>query len=402
MKTDKKKVEEISILKKSENIIPIDIGNTNFPIIAIGSSAGGLETLEQFFANMPEDNGMAFVIIQHLAPDHIGMMPELLQRKTTMKVIQVTDALKVKPNYVYVIPPNKSMSILNGTLYLFAPAESHGLRLPIDTFFRSLANNQQEKSIGIILSGMGSDGSLGIKAIKEKNGIVLVQEPSTAKFDGMPRSATESILPDAIVPVEEIPTKLIELLQFMPLSKHNLELDTKNKSNLDKIIILLREQTGHDFSMYKKSTLFRRIERRKGIHKIDKIQNYVRLMQENPKETEILFKELLIGVTSFFRDPEVWIKLRDKILPEMFEKSPNGYIFRAWVTGCSTGEEAYSLAVVFKEALSKTKNHKNLSLQIFATDLDSDSIEKARKGVFSSNIVTDVSPERLSQFFIGD
>jgi two-component system CheB/CheR fusion protein len=402
MKTDKKKAEDIFVSKLSKSSAPNAMKKKDFPIVAIGTSAGGLETLELFFTNMPEGNGMAFVIIQHLDPNYVGMMPELLQRMTTMKVFQVTDGLKVKPNCVYVIPPNKSMSILNNTLYLFAPVETHGIRLSIDIFFRSLAEDQQEKSIGIILSGMGSDGSLGIKAIKEKNGIVLVQDPDTAKFDGMPRSATEAVIPDVVAPAEELPTKLIEILQFAPQSKKVIELDSQNKSNIDKIIILLREHTGHDFSMYKKSTLIRRIERRKGIHKIDKIQNYVRLMQENPKETEILFKELLIGVTNFFRDPEVWQKLGEQVLPKMLEKLPNGYVLRAWVTACSTGEEAYSLAIVFKEALAKIKNHRNLSLQIFATDLDTDSIEKARRGVFPPNIVADVSPERISQFFIGD
>ncbi len=402
MKATKKKEEDLSFSKTSENRVPNPTENGDFPIVAIGSSAGGLETLELFFSNMPEDKGMAFVIVQHLDPNHVGMMPELLQRMTTMTVFQVTDGLKIKPNCIYVIPPNKSMSILNNTLYLFATVETHGIRLPIDIFFRSLANDRQEKSIGIILSGMGSDGSLGVKAIKEKNGLVLVQEPSSAKFDGMPRSAIQAITPDIIASAPDLPAKLIEILHFMPKPKIDTKLDATNKSNIDKIIILLREQTGHDFSMYKKSTLFRRIERRKGIHKIDKIQNYVRFMQENPKETEILFKELLIGVTNFFRDPEVWKKLAEEILPEMLEKLPNGYALRAWVPGCSTGEEAYSLAIVFKEALAKVKNHRNLSLQIFATDLDSISIEKARKGVYPSNIVADVSPKRISQFFIGD
>lgn len=402
MKTDKKKAEDIFVSKLSKSSAPNAMENKDFPIVAIGTSAGGLETLELFFTNMPEGNGMAFVIVQHLDPNYVGMMPELLQRMTTMKVFQVTDGLKVKPNCVYVIPPNKSMSILNKTLYLFAPVETHGIRLSIDIFLCSLAEDQQEKSIGIILSGMGSDGSLGIKAIKEKNGIVLVQDPETAKFDGMPRSATEAVIPDVIAHAEELPAKLIQILQFAPQSKKEIELDSQNKSNIDKIIILLREHTGHDFSMYKKSTLFRRIERRKGIHKIDKIQNYVRLMQENPKETEILFKELLIGVTNFFRDPEVWQKLGEQVLPKMLEKLPNGYVLRAWVTACSTGEEAYSLAIVFKEALAKIKKHRNLSLQIFATDLDTDSIEKARRGVFPSNIVADVSPKRISQFFVGD
>ena len=249
---------------------------------------------------------------------------------------------------------------------------------------------------------MGSDGSLGIKAIKEKSGIVLVQDPKTAKFNGMPTSAIETIIPDIVAPVEEIPAKLINLLKFMPLTIIDHEIDINNKSNVDKIIILLREQTGHDFSLYKKSTLFRRIERRKGIHQINKIQDYVRLMQENPKETEILFKELLIGVTSFFRDPEVWIKLKDSVIPEMLAKLPDGYVLRAWVTGCSSGEEAYTLAIIFKEVLEEIGEKRHISLQIFATDLDNDSIEKARKGYYLPNIVADVSPERLSNYFTGN
>ncbi|TDD97963.1 chemotaxis protein CheB [Flavobacterium cellulosilyticum] len=404
MKTDKNKMEQSSVLKPSENQNTENFNGNDFPIVAIGCSAGGLETLELFFSNLPENNDMAFIIIQHLDPKHVGMMPELLQRMTSMKVFQVTDNLKVKPNCIYIIPPNKSMSILNDTLYLFAAIETHGIRLPIDIFFRSMANDRQEKSIGIILSGMGSDGSLGIKNIKEKNGIVLVQEPSTAKFNGMPRSAVEAINPDIIAPVEELPIKLIEYLKFS--IKHNtskdLELDLKNKSSIDKIIILLREQTGHDFSMYKKNTLFRRIERRKEVHKIVKIQNYVRFMQENPKEAEILFEELLIGVTNFFRDPEVWRKFGEQVLPEMLEKLASGSILRAWITGCSTGEEAYTLAIIFKESLSKIKNNRNISLQIFATDLDNEAIEKARKGIFSPNIVNDVSPQRISKYFVGD
>jgi len=373
--------------------------NLDFPIVGIGASAGGLEALEQFFSNMPKDNGMAFVVIQHLDPNHVGIMPELLQRITTMKVYQASDNLKVKPNCVYVIPPNKSLSLLNGALHLFDPVESRGLRLPVDIFFRSMADDRQEKSIGIILSGMGSDGSLGLKAIKEKNGIVLVQTPSSAKFDGMPRSATEAVIADIIAPAEELPARLIDFLKFIPAAKPDAEIDDKSKSNLDKIIILIREQSGHDFSFYKKNTLFRRIERRKGVHQIDKLNNYVRFCQENPKEVEILFKELLIGVTSFFRDIAVWEKLKAQVFPEMISKLANGTILRAWVTACSTGEEAYSLAIAFKEALEKTKNSKNISLQIFATDLDQEAIDKARKGLYSQNIATDVSPERLGRFF---
>jgi two-component system, chemotaxis family, CheB/CheR fusion protein len=373
-----------------------------YPIVGIGASAGGLEALEQFFENMPKDNGMAFVVIQHLDPNHVGIMPELLQRITTMKVIQASDRLKVKPDCVYVIPPNKSMSLLQGALHLFDPIETRGLRLPIDIFFRSMADDLQEKSIGIILSGMGSDGSLGLKAIKEKSGIVLVQDPETAKFDSMPRSATNAVVADIVAPTEELPAKLINFLKYAPAIRADNEIENKNKSNLDKIIILLREHTGNDFSLYKKNTLFRRVERRKILHQIDKIQNYVRFLQENPKEVDILFKELLIGVTSFFRDSAVWDKLKDNTIPSLINDLPDGYVMRAWIPGCSTGEEAYSLAIVFREAMEIVKSHKNISLQIFATDLDNDAVEIARRGSFAKNISADVSQERLNRFFTVD
>lgn len=384
------KTNRKTIMEKEQN---------DFPIVGVGSSAGGLEAMELFFKNMPEESGMAFVVVQHLDPTYVGVLPEILQRTTAMTVLQITDQLEVKPNHVYVIPPNKSLAILKGHLHLFDPVESRGQRLPIDIFFRSLALDKLDKGIGVILSGMGSDGSLGIKTIKENNGLVLVQEPTTAKFDSMPRNAIESVLVDIIAPAEELPAKLISLLKYIPPIKKDVVIDSKNKSNLDKIIILLREHTGHDFLLYKKTTLMRRIERRKGVHQIDKLEDYVRFLQENPKEVELLFKELLIGVTSFFRDPAVWEKLKTTVLPELIKNLPDGYVLRAWITACSTGEEAYSLAIIFKEVLENVSSQRNLSLQIFATDLDIDAIDKARKGFFTSNIVADVSAERISKFF---
>ncbi|MEI6277332.1 MAG: chemotaxis protein CheB [Prolixibacteraceae bacterium] len=385
---------------KDEVLLKREISaSRDFPIVGIGASAGGLEALEQFFSHMPRESGMAFVVIQHLDPTHKGIMPELLQRTTEMPVFQATDNLKVRPDCVYVIPPNKSLSLLNGSLFLFEPLETRGLRLPVDFFFRSLANDRKEKSIGIILTGMGSDGSQGLKAIKEKNGIVLVQTPATAKFDSMPRNATEAVIADIVAPVEELPQKLINFLKFIPSIVSGLEIDDKNNSNLDKIIILLREKCGHDFSGYKKNTLFRRIERRKGLHQIEKLNNYVRFCQENPGEVEILFKELLIGVTSFFRDHAVWEKLKVSVLPELIDNLPSGYVLRAWVTACSTGEEAYTLAIVFKEVIENLKNSKNVTLQIFATDIDQDAIDQARKGVYSPSTVAELSEERISRFF---
>jgi two-component system CheB/CheR fusion protein len=379
---------------------PADSRSDLFPIAGIGASAGGLEALEQFFQNIPDNNGLAYVVVQHLDPTQKGMLPELLQRVSKMKVYQATNQMVVKPNCVYVIPPNKSMSISKGILQLFEPLEIRGLRLPIDFFLRSLANDRKEQSIGIILSGMGSDGSEGLRAIKEQNGIVMVQEPTTAKFDSMPRNAINSVVTDIVAPANELHQKLMLILNQLPTIESDNSREPDDKSALEKIIILLRTHTGNDFSMYKENTLYRRIERRMGVHKIDKIGSYTVFLQRNPKEVEILFKELLIGVTNFFRDAAVWEKLSDFILPEIIAKLPADAKLRAWTAGCSTGEEAYTLAIIFKEALEKIKTHKNISLQIFATDLDHDAIEVARKGIYPVNIVSDVSPERLTRYFV--
>ena len=399
IKNNQARPGEGKVLDLKPNLKVSDANADDFPIIGIGASAGGLEALELFFKNMPINTGMGFIVIQHLDPTRAGIMPELLQRMTTMKVQQATDALQVKPNCVYVIPPNKSLSILKGKLHLFVPASPRGLRLPIDIFLKSLAQDKLEKSIGVILSGMGSDGSLGLKAIKEKNGIAVVQDPASEKFNLMPLSAIDSVIADIVAPVEELPAKLLDLLCNFPEIQAEPDIHIKSKSSLDKIIILLRDHTEQDFSMYKKSTLMRRIERRMGIHHIDKIQTYVRFLQENPNEIELLFNELLIGVTSFFRDPAVWEKLKEEIIPNMVKDIPTGTTLRAWVPACSTGEEAYSLAMVFEEAVSKMHPPKRIKLQIFATDLDVLSIEKARKGFFNSSITKDVSSERISKFF---
>jgi two-component system CheB/CheR fusion protein len=318
-----------------------------------------------------------------------------------MRVVQIKDRMKIESNHVYVIPPNKDLSILHGVLHLLEPAAPRGLRLPIDFFFRSLAADQHERSIGVILSGMGSDGTLGLRAIKEKAGAVFVQTPVSAKFDSMPRMAIEAGLADVIAPAEELPGKIIDYFKHAPLHIQPYEnIDEKDQSALDKVVILLRGQSGQDFSLYKKSTIYRRIERRMGLHQITKIADYVRYLRENSQESNLLFKELLIGVTSFFRDPAVWEQLKDKIIPDYLKAHPQGGPLRAWAVGCSTGEEAYSLAIVFKEAMEKVHPAKNFSLQIFATDLDKDAIDKARAGVYPANISSDVSEERLRRFFI--
>ena len=394
MKPGKRK----SIITSKEKISHPDTGQ--FPIVGIGASAGGLEALEQFLGNVPENSGLAYVIIQHLDPTQKGMLPELLQRITKMRVFQVKDRMPVKPDCVYVIPPNKSMSVLKGVLYLFEPVEARGLRLPIDFFLRSLADDRQDRSIGLILSGMGSDGSAGLRAIKEKNGIVMVQEPATAKFDSMPRNAIDSVLADIVAPAGELPGRLLDFLKHIPVLKSDQDIEIKDKSSLEKIIILLRTYTGNDFSLYKKNTVYRRIERRMGIHQIEKISSYVHFLQENPKEVDILFKELMIGVTNFFRDSLVWEKLKKTVIPDIISNQQAGSVLRAWIPGCSTGEEAYSLAIVYKEAIEKINPHGGFSLQIFATDLDNEAIDTARKGIFPSNIAADVSANRLNRFFI--
>ncbi|WP_440949786.1 chemotaxis protein CheB [Methanosphaerula subterraneus] len=372
-----------------------------FPIIGIGASAGGLEALEQFLKGVPQESGMAFVVVQHLDPTQPGMLPELLQRATPMPVIQVTETVAIQPDSVYVIPPGHDLSLLHRSLHLLEPHAPRGLRLPIDFFFRSLADDLQDKSIGVILSGMGSDGTIGLRAIKEKAGLALVQDPASAKFDGMPRSVIDGGLADIVAPAEDLPGKILAFVRHRPIiTEPEPPVDPRRGDAFDKVVILLRARTGHDFSLYKKNTVNRRVERRMAIHQIDRITDYVRFLQENPPELDLLFKELLIGVTGFFRDPAVWEALRGRIIPDLIAASPDGMVLRAWVAGCSTGEEAFSLAIVFREALGETSPAKQCTLQIYATDLDRDAVDRARTGYYPENLVTDLSEERLDRFFV--
>jgi two-component system, chemotaxis family, CheB/CheR fusion protein len=383
------------------NTAKTDIPRANFPVIGIGASAGGLEALQLFLENVPEKSGMAFVVVQHLDPTRKGFLVELLNRTTAMKVFQVKDSISVQPDCVYIIPPNKDMQLFHGALHLFDPVAPRGLRLPVDFLFRSMADDRQEEAIAVILSGMGTDGTLGLKAIKEKEGAVFVQEPAQAKFNGMPKSAISTGLADVVATAEELPLKIIAYLNHKPLiNPCEPEMEDKDRINFDKIVILLRSQTGHDFSLYKKTTIYRRIDRRMGIHQIGKVENYIRFLQENPQELQVLFKELLIGVTRFFRDPEAWEQLKEQVLPALIAGHSPSRPLRAWLVGCSTGEEAYSLAIIFKEALEKFNPTANLQLQIFATDLDRDAIDIARQGLYTANIAADISPERLDRFFI--
>jgi two-component system, chemotaxis family, CheB/CheR fusion protein len=372
-----------------------------FPIVGIGASAGGLEALEQFLSHLPVNCGIGFVIIQHLAPDRACILHELLQRVTLMEVVQARDAVQMKPDCVYVIPPNKDISISNRTLQLSKPVESHGLHLPIDSFLCSLAKDCGQQAIGVILSGMGSDGTLGLQAIREQGGFTLAQEPETAKFDSMPRSAIAAGLADCVAPPEELGVRIIEHLRSASVpSMTEQGLFDKDMSDFEKIAAILKARTKHDFSQYKTNSVYRRIERRMGIHKIDTLTGYVRFLEENRSEVDLLFNELLIGVTSFFRDPASWEELLTGLFPALLAACPDGGVLRAWSCGCSTGEEAYTLAILFREALQQVAHPEQYSLQIFATDIDPDAIVKARNGVYSGTISADISPERLQQFFV--
>ncbi|MBU1617081.1 MAG: PAS domain-containing protein [Candidatus Margulisbacteria bacterium] len=375
-----------------------DFGERSFHIVGIGASAGGMEALKQFFTNMPPDNGMGFVIVTHLDPTHKGMMPELIQRYTKMPVAQAEDGMRVQPNKVYIIPPNKFLSILHGTLQLFDIIDPQPLRLPIDYFFRQLALDQLDRAVGIILSGMGTDGTLGIRAVKEKMGLVMVQDPRSAEFNSMPKSAIETNLVDYVAPAEKLPEELLSYRRGFAAGERKSISAGKHDTALNKIFILLREQTGHDFSGYKNSTIFRRVERRVNVHKLAGIDPYVRFLQENKQEVEILFKELLIGVTSFFRDPQAWQELKVKLLKDVDVWSKEKE-FRVWVAGCSSGEEAYSMAIIIRECLETKAAAAGVKVNIYATDIDKNSIERARQGKYPKNIAADIDPERLRKYF---
>jgi two-component system CheB/CheR fusion protein len=370
-------------------------------IVGIGASAGGLEAFYEFFRNMPPDTGMAFVLVSHLDPNQKDFLPELIARSTKMPVIQITDRMPARPDTVHVIPPNTDLSLLHGVFSLLEPTLVRGLRMPIDHFFRELAKDQKERSIAIVLSGMGTDGSLGIKDIKEQMGLVMVQEPGTAKFPSMPSNAVESGLADFVLPIKDIPEKLVDFASRQSVMPRKvLAIPQKSLSAVQKIFILLRSRTGHDFSQYKKNSILRRIERRIEIHQLAGIADYVRYLQANPQEIDILFKELLISVTNFFREPDAWVALKETALPELIKLRRAGDILRIWVVGCSTGEEAYSVAIILRELQEAGKLKDGMKIQIFATDISEDALDTARHGLYLQNITADISPERLARWFV--
>jgi len=378
-------------------------GKPTFPIVGIGASAGGLGAFEAFFSGMPAgEPGMAFVLVQHLAPDHESILTELIQRYTTMQVFEVTDGMEVRPNCAYIIPPNRDMAFQDGTLQLQEPAAPRGQRLPIDFFFRSLAMDLHERAIGIVLSGTGSDGTQGLRAIKGEGGMAMVQNPASTAYDGMPRSALATGLVDFELPPAEMPAQLMAYVahafdRLPPLANtppHRAE------GALKKIFMLLRTHTGHDFAQYKPSTIHRRIDRRMAVNLIKTMEAYLKFLQQTPAELDALFRDLLIGVTSFFRDEEAFQVLEEKVIPRLFADKAPGSAIRVWVPGCSTGEEAYSIAILLQERLEALRH--SYVVQVFATDIDPRAIATARAGVYPASIATDLAQGRLGRFFTPD
>lgn len=371
---------------------------TDFPIVAIGASAGGLEAFQKFFNSCPVDTGMAFVLISHLAPDHSSLLTEILQRSTGMPVEEALDKIQVKPNNIYIIPPNRAMRIVSGTLQLSQLAHPHGLCLPIDDFLTSLAADKGKLAIGIILSGTASDGTAGLRTILAGGGTCMVQDPATAAYSGMPQSAINAGCATHVLAVENMPAKLIKLIsrtKFHLPSPPILPADVL--SSINQILLQIRTTTGHDFSLYKKSTISRRIESRMAQYGIENMAAYGEYLKKNPAEIHRLFQQLLINVTSFFRDTEAFELLKLEILPALLKDKPDDYEFRIWVAGCASGEEAYSIAMLMRELMDEAQQY--FKLQIFATDIDEESIKLARSGYYPLSIAHDVSPERLTRFF---
>lgn len=371
----------------------------DFFIVGIGASAGGLEAIESFFKNLPSDTGAAFVIVQHLSPDYKSLMGELLGRYTKLPIYRAEEGMAVLPNSVYLIPPRKNMTIYEKRLYLTDQTKSQSPNLPIDIFFRSLAIDRGKHSIGIILSGTGSDGTLGLKAIKEQGGIIMCQDEESAKFDGMPRSAIATGMVDYILPPDSMPETLTKYIKhpYIVQDKVKAARDLTSDEALLRILRVIRDRVGVDFTYYKPNTILRRLEKRLGINQIESFKEYLEFLEHSPKEAHILYKDLLIGVTQFFRDQEAWKLLKKSVFPQLLEKRNNGLSVRIWTVGCSTGEEAYSLAMILSEYMDE--NNKFFDVKIFATDLDKEYIEQASNGVYPESIASDVTPERLDKFF---
>ena len=377
-------------------------GALAFPVVGLGASAGGLAAFEAFFSGVSGESppGMAFVLVQHLAPDHKSLLTDLIARSTSMEVHEVEDGMVVRPNCVYIIPPNRDMALLKGTLRLIEPSSPRGQRLPIDYFFHSLAEDQRDRAICIVLSGTGSDGSMGARAIKGEGGMLMVQDPDSAEYDGMPRSAIGTGLADFVLRPAEMHAQLVDYAA-RAYGRHLSSpavLTPQVDQALKKICVLLRAQTGHDFSEYKPSTVQRRIARRMAVHQIESVERYTAFLAATPAEIEALFRDLLIGVTSFFRDADAFQVLEERVIPQLLSDRAPGSTLRVWSLGCSSGEEAYSIAILLQERVQALKQ--NLKVQVFATDIDRQAIALARAGSYPASIAAEMSAERLTRFFV--
>ncbi len=377
-----------------------DNGNGSFPIVGIGASAGGLEAYQQLLTHLPDDTGMAFVLIQHLDPHHESRLVDLLARFTQMPVSEAAHAQKVEPNHVYIIPPNVNLAIVEGKLQVSPRAETRGLHLPIDFFFRSLAEDQKTYAVGIVLSGTGSDGAQGVCEIKAMGGITFAQDERSAKFSGMPHSAAESGCADLILEPQEIARRLAQIRTHPYLICPTTApiIDEDGESQYRKILTRVRAVTGVDFTLYRDTTIKRRIMRRMALHTHDSLGDYIPRLEKDPEEVKALYHDLLINVTSFFRDPALFDALKERVYPEIINGKPPLATIRVWVPGCSTGQEAYSIAMSLLEYFDNKPSRP--PIQIFATDIsEPTSLDKARAGIYPDSIEAEVSPERLRRFF---
>jgi two-component system CheB/CheR fusion protein len=373
-------------------------------IVGLGASAGGLEALMQFLSAVPAGSGCCHVVVQHLAPSHPTLLPELLQRATSMPVFEATDGMALLPDAVFVIPPDVELKVAHGHVRLCRPRQVKGMRLAIDVMLSSLAQDQGELAIGVVLSGMGSDGTGGLQDIKSQGGLTLAQQPDTAIFSAMPESAIAAGCVDIVASPADMPARILEVLALPPTVAPDMAMGSDDEV-LRRILDQLRDHCRHDLTQYKVSTLQRRIARRVAVHGLASMAAYARFLAHNPEEMDLLFAEMLIGVTGFFRDPELWATLQDEVLPELLATRAlaggAGLLpLRAWVVGCSTGEEAYGLAMVFQELLEALPGPPGFALQIFATDLNGDAIAVARKGVYPAKSLEGVSPQRMARFFV--
>ena len=387
-------------MAQAETKAPREAGsrhNDDMFVVGIGASAGGLEALQQFFRFMPSGSGLSFVVIQHLAPDYKSLMADILGKYTQMTVLQAEDGMAVEENTVYLIPPKKNITYHSGRLFLRDYVQGT-LNHPIDIFFNSLAEEKKEHAIAVVLSGTGSDGTGGIKTTREKGGLTIVQEPSTAKFDGMPRSAIATGVVDYVLSPRDIADELLHYAQHHAIVEPEDETLFTDEESFSHIYAVLKKVRGIDFTHYKRTTVLRRIERRMVVTHSMSLAEYARVLDNSPDEVNVLVKEILIGVTNFFRDPTYFEKLKERALYPIVQNAREDEPIRVWSAGCSTGEEAYSIAILFAEILEEL--HLRRDIKIFATDIDVQAIEQAGKGVFAESIIEDVSPERLSRFFI--